>query len=144
MSSNITIKHSIYIAASPDKVWDFSQDYKERYKWDSSILEAEVLQIQAHKIVRIRSKGGLNCLLKYKLEDRPNKSSLAMTEVKSIFIEGGGGSWKYEVQNQGTLWTQTNTLILKKHWRWLGKWLKMSLLKNTRNSMQKAKQMIEA
>ncbi len=81
--------------------------------WDKSILKAKVVQIKPVRIVDIKARGRLSTKLVYKLEDKPNKTSLAMTETRSVLIKGGGGSWKYEPKGQGTLWTQTNTLILK-------------------------------
>ena len=53
--------------------------------------------------------------LVYKLYDRPHKTSLAATEIKSSLLESAGGSWTYEEQNGGTLWTQVNTLVFKRH-----------------------------
>lgn len=52
-------------------------------------------------------------VFEYKLDDRPNKTSLAIQETNSKWIIGGGGAWTYEQKNGGTLWTQTNTLILQ-------------------------------
>jgi len=143
MHLSITITHSIFITASPSVVWDFTQDYKKRTNWDHSILEAKVIQHKPFKLVKIRAKGGLFTELKYKLEDRPNKSSLAMINVKSFIIQGGGGSWRYEADDSGTLWTQTNTLIVKKYWILLVPIIKRALVKNTIKGMKRAKQMIE-
>ncbi len=114
MSRNsITITHSVFINASPDQVWDFTQDYSKRASWDDTVLEAKVLQTVPHREVWLKLKGNSEMTFVYKLDDRPNKTSLVAKDVKSSFIIGGGGFWKYESKNGGTLWTQTNTLVLK-------------------------------
>lgn len=143
MSVKITVKQSIYIAVKPEMLWDFTQDYNQRSRWDDSILEAKMIQQGSARKIAIRAKGMLQFQLIYKLENRPHKSSLAMTEVKSIFIEGGGGSWKYEEKDNGTLWTQTNTLILRTPWSWLKNLIRKRLVKNTAESMLKVKQLLE-
>ena len=99
----------------------------------------------APKEVKIKSKGGLQTVLVYKQENKPHKTSLAMKETKSFFIKGGGGSWKYQKKDAGTLWKQTNTIILKNVFVrfFLGKYIKRVLEKETLKSMQKAKQCIE-
>ena len=114
MSRNsITITHSVFINASPEKVWDFTQDYSKRASWDNTVLEAKVLQTDPHREVWLKLKGNSEMTFVYKLDDRPNKTSLVAKDVKSSFITGGGGSWRYEPRDEGTLWTQTNTLVLK-------------------------------
>ena len=49
----------------------------------------------------------------YKLDNRPNKTTLAIKKIESPLIEGGGGSWSYEEWEGTTLWTQRNTLVFK-------------------------------
>jgi hypothetical protein len=44
---------------------------------------------------------------------RPHLTSLVMSDLNSSWIRGGGGSWKYEENDQKTLWTQHNTLVLR-------------------------------
>ena len=114
MSRNsITITHSVFINASPEKVWDFTQEYSKRASWDNTVVEAKVLQTDPHREVWLKLKGNSEMTFVYKLNDRPYKTSLVAKDVKSSFIIGGGGSWRYEPRDEGTLWTQTNTLVLK-------------------------------
>jgi len=108
----ITIHHSILINKSKEETWDYTQDYAHRTDWDSTILKAEVLQ-ERPRIVSVKFKGGIELTFVYKLYDRPNKTSLALQDIKSRWIIGGGGSWNYQEINGGTLWAQTNTLIFK-------------------------------
>ncbi len=144
-NDTVTVKETIYVNASPEIVWDFTQDYEKRTTWDRSIIRATVLQVKPTRIVEIKAKGNLAAKFQYKLEDRPNKTSLAMIDTKSFFIRGGGGSWKYEASDKGTLWTQTNTLQLKSGLlsRLLRPAISYQLKRSTRASMRRAKRIIE-
>ena len=113
MKNKFTIKKSIFINRSPETVWDFTQNYNLRTRWDKLIKEAKIVQQHPHKIVQLKNLGQQEFTFKYKQEKRPEKTSLALIEIKSFWIKGGGGSWVYEKRNEGTLWTQTNTLILR-------------------------------
>ena len=82
----------------------------------------------------------------YKVFDRPNKTTLQMTDVASYIIEGGGGSWTYERQPDGTtLWKQSNTLVLRNtpFAKLLRPAVHYFLRRNTRLAMYNAKKIIE-
>jgi hypothetical protein len=140
----ITVTNTIFIAASQETVWDFTQDYNKRHNWDKTVLAAKIIQEQP-RVALIKGIGGLTTELHYKLDERPHKTSLAMFNTKSPFIQGGGGYWHYDTQDGGTLWTQTNSLILKKSLLalLLSPLMKWILKTNTRKAMQATKRIIE-
>lgn len=145
MRNIITITESIFINQPPEVVYDFTQDYSKRHLWDNLVTQAEVTETEPTRTVHVTSKDGSTMTMQYKLEDPPNKTSLAITEVKSPMVTGGGGSWQYEAQDGGTLWTQVNTIILKD-----AIWAKLMIpaateyFKNkTIKAMQTAKEMME-
>lgn len=145
MRNIITIKESIFVALPPEEVYDFTQDYSKRPLWDSLVKEATVLETTPNRIVNLKAKDGSTMTVRYKQEDRPHKTSLAMTEVQSQMMQGGGGSWQYEAQDGGTLWTQVNTIILKD-----AVWAKLMIPVATKyfkdktiQAMQKAKELME-
>jgi Polyketide cyclase / dehydrase and lipid transport len=146
MNSNSTIiHHSIYINKPKSEVWDFTQDYDNRNRWDSSVLEAKVLQTLPHRIVKLKMKSNTEMTFIYKLDDRPNKTTLAATEIQSPIIEAAGGSWNYVEQNKGTLWSQTNTIIFKKKFLSFLRlpFYKFVFTQLTKQAMRKAKKLIE-
>ena len=112
-SNTINIKHSIFIKRSPEQVWDYTQNYDNRKKWDKTVVKAEVLQTKPKRMVKLKMKGSTTMTLEYKLEQRPNKTSLQAKDIQSSLIQAAGGSWTYEKQDEGTLWTQTNNIVLK-------------------------------
>ena len=141
----ITIHHSIYINRPREVVWDYTQDYSLRPDWDKTVIEAKVLQTTPQKIVELKTSGNTIMKFVYKVYDRPNKTTLAIHDLNSKWIEGGGGSWKYEDQQGGTLWSQTNTLIIKPTiFLLVFRRMIIFIFKNqTRQSMQRAKEILE-
>lgn len=112
-SNTIHIKHSIYIDRSPEEVWDYTQNYEYRKQWDKTIIKAEVLQTKPRRSIKIKAKGGTTMTYEYKEEKRPVRTSLQAKDIHSRLIHAAGGSWSYEKQGDGTLWTQTNNIIIK-------------------------------
>ncbi len=112
MRNIITIRHSVLITRQPEAVWEYTQDYGNRPIWDATVLQANVLQTTPNRIVALKMKGGTEMTFVYKTDERPFKTSLATSDVHSPFIVSAGGSWTYEAQSGGTLWTQTNSIIL--------------------------------
>jgi hypothetical protein len=109
----IHAEFSVDVAATPEAVWDFTQDYDKRVSWDPSVVEARIEAEVPERVVWIRGAGGLVCRFRYKLFDRPRRTSLSMVEVQSPLFSGGGGSWDYQPIEGGTRWTQSNTLRFK-------------------------------
>lgn len=141
----LVIRHSIYIDQSREKVWDFTQDYSKRLMWDTSVEDVEQLASAPSRRIKLKMKGRTTMVFVYKLDDRPNKTTLFATEVKSPFIESAGGSWSYQDQGNGTLWLQSNTLVLKKNpLLWLFGFVLWKIFeRNTKQAMMNAKQLIE-
>ena len=113
MSVNITVSESIQIAVSPEQVWDYTQNYSRRREWDDSVRSAEIVEEHPALVVRLAVRGGMSFSFRYALMDRPHKTSLALIDPSVSWITGGGGSWSYEENGDGTLWTQTNTIQLR-------------------------------
>ena len=142
----IQFKASVEVAASPEAVWDYTQDYGHRAEWDPSILEARVESEGApERVVWIRGAGSLQCRLRYKQFERPSRTSLAMFDVHSPLFSGGG-SWSYEPAGSGTRWTQQNSLVFRRPWQGqlLGALLRWWLQRTTESAMRRVKAHLEA
>lgn len=145
MVHKVSVSETVVIQRPREEVWDFTQDYTKRRAWDPSILEAIPIPSDPLPRVRVRAEGGLSAVFQYKQFDRPERTSLAMEDVHSKWIESGGGTWLYEPEGGGTRWTQTNTLMVKPHWlsRLLLPVIQRRLRSSTRAAMQRAKVMLE-
>jgi uncharacterized protein YndB with AHSA1/START domain len=140
---NVTVKESVHIRATPETVWDYTQDWTRRTEWDPAILAAEVLPGN-ERTIRARTSGG-TFLVRYKLFDRPRRTSLAMTESTSSIVTAGGGSWDYAFEEDGTRFTQQNTLVIRSPTlAWLLGWLFAWLLRrSTRKALVNVKRILE-
>jgi uncharacterized protein YndB with AHSA1/START domain len=146
MALNITLSETIQITASPEKVWDYTQDYSHRREWDNSVLRAEIIEEDPALVVRLSVRGGMSFSFRYTQMDRPHKTSLALIDPSANWIVGGGGSWRYEGNGDGTLWTQTNTIHLRDSFvlRILQPLVVRMFRRNTRTAMKKAKSILES
>ena len=90
--TKITVRESVDIGASPNAVWDYTQDWTRRSEWDPSIKAAEVLQPAPKLLVRVDSGSGTAFTARYKQYERPHHTSLAMVDCSPAWM-GGGGAW---------------------------------------------------
>lgn len=109
----IVVRYAIQVNATPEQVWDFTQDYEQRPLWDESISKTEILNEGEKKRVRVWGSDGSRMVFEYKLFERPSITTLSMEVEASRFLESGGGSWKYEANETGALWTQINSVSIK-------------------------------
>jgi hypothetical protein len=142
---NIKVNEEIFINRPPEVVWDYTQDFSKRLEWDKYLIKTTVLQ-ENPKTVTIKGKGNFEATLVYKLNDRPNKTTLVFTEIKSPLIEGGGGSWRYEKKDNGTLWTQMGSCTLKNGFmsKLMIPLVRAMLRYNMRSAMKLAKKILES
>lgn len=114
MGKSVTVTESLYIAASTQEVWDFTQSELHRPLWKSYCSEPEILEYEAHRLVRFQGCGLLS------------------------------GTWTYETRGQGTVWSQANTLALKNtlH-RLIEPVIRCRLRRLTRRSMRRVKEALE-
>ncbi len=142
---NVTIRDEIFIRATPEEVWDYTQDWTRRHEWDAAVRSAEVLGA-APRVVRMRGAASFAATVTYKLDDRPRRTSLAMTEVSSPVVAGGGGSWEYAAENGGTRFSQSNTITLRDGLlaRAAAPLLSWMFRRSTRKALRTAKRILEA
>ena len=142
----ISVKATIVVNASPEAVWDYTQNWQYRREWDSSVVEVIKIEDSPSKNVRARFKGGVEFLVQYKIGERPLRTGLAMIESNSQWMVGGGGSWQYKSAGNSTEWCQQNTIVFRNHFliRFFGPVIKLLLQASTLTNMKKAKGIIEA
>ncbi len=143
--TTVTVSETVHVARPPEDVFDYTQDYAYRTDWDPAIAEVEVLTEEPRRI-RVRAPGVGTYVVEYKLFRRGDRTSAAFTEVDSRWVSGGGGSWRYEPKDEGTDWTQTNTLELRhaRLGRLLAPWVERQLRSAMRKGMARAKSILES
>jgi polyketide cyclase/dehydrase/lipid transport protein len=139
----VTAREVVFVAAPPERVWEFTQDWTRRHQWDPAVVAAEYLEREP-PVVRVRGAGGVRFLARYKLFDKPARTSVAMTESSSRIVTGGGGAWVYEPAAGGTRFAQANTLTFPRWAFLIAPFLSWTLRRATRKALQNAKRMLEA
>lgn len=139
------IKNSILINKSIEEVWDYTQNYANRSKWDLSIINYSTIQLSPHRMVQLYLRDGTEMKLIYKSDERPFKTSLIATDIKSWYLFKAGGHWSYKLVTGQTLWTQTNAIQLKPKFilKILSPIFKISFYFIVKHAMQKAKRNLE-
>ena len=143
--STITVKQSILIKKDKESVWDFTQNYENRSKWDSSVLSHEIISNLPARIVKLKIRGGTEMTFFYKVDDKPNKTILSAKDIKSPILKSGGGIWEYMEHENSTIWHQSNTLGFKPNLflAMLLPFYKFIFGYQTKAAMKKAKHLIE-
>jgi hypothetical protein len=145
MPVTLTIRASLVIDRPPERVWDFTQDFAQRSGWDSAIHRARVVVAAPVPRVEVEGAAGFRAVLQYRQFERPLRTSLALEEVRSPLIAGGGGSWSYERLGASTRWTQVNTIVLRDTLvaKLAAPLLRWQFERATRRAMQRAKSCLE-
>jgi hypothetical protein len=143
--TTVTVSESIHVARPRADVFDFTQDYDHRSSWDLAVGEVEVVS-QDPRAIRISVRGLGRFTVAYRLFRRPERTSAAFVDMSSRWVTGGGGSWEYVPQGDGTAWTQTNTLELRPGLlsQLLAPLVGRNLRVSMRRAMAKAKEILEA
>jgi uncharacterized protein YndB with AHSA1/START domain len=136
---NVTVRESVHIAAAPERVWDFTQDWSRRAEWDPAISSAEVVD-GPERLVRARTRMG-RLIVRYKQFDRPHRTSVAMSEESGRVL--GGGSWEYVAEEGGTRFTQQNTLVADRIPPLLRSIVRWQLRRMTLKALENAKKLLE-
>lgn len=98
----IKFTESIVIKRKPEDVFDFTQDYTARLRWDSFLKRAELMNdaTVADKGVRAYcvAKNGLGMVTEYVSFNRPKATAVKMISGPFLF-RSFAGSWSFKPQN---------------------------------------------
>jgi hypothetical protein len=142
---NITVVHTIRVAAPVEMVFDLSQDWKLRHTWDRSVVSVEALA-EEERAYRVTGRFRLVFEARYKLFRPHERTSLVMSASTWKVFTGGGGGWDYKKDGDGTLWTQTNTVTLEDGLlgSFLAPFFWLGVTFGTRASMRRFKGLVES
>ena len=96
--ARIRITEKIIINSSREVVFDFTQDYANRLKWDTFLKKAVLMDGATEAGVGVRAdcvaKNGLGMITEYVSFNRPEGTAVKMTKGPFIF-SSFAGSWKF-------------------------------------------------
>lgn len=95
----IKFTETILINEKAEQVFDFTQDYNKRLKWDTFLKRADLIDgaLTAEKGVKAYcvAKNGLGMVTEYVTFNRPRVTAIKMTEGPFIF-KSFLGSWTFK------------------------------------------------
>ncbi len=102
----IKFTEAILIEENAEKVFDFTQDYNKRLKWDSFLKRADLIEgaTIADKGVKAYcvAKNGIGMVTEYVTYNRPKVTAIKMTQGPFMF-KSFLGSWTFkELKNDKT------------------------------------------
>jgi ribosome-associated toxin RatA of RatAB toxin-antitoxin module len=143
----IKFKETILIDEKTENVFDYTQDYNKRLKWDTFLKKADLIEgaTTADKGVKAYcvAKNGLGMVTEYVTYNRPKVTAIKMTEGPFMF-KSFLGSWTFkEISNDKTEVVFLYSFTLKFPFNILTKYIKTNLQTNVQQRLIDLKYNIE-
>ena len=144
---SIKFAETILINEKPEQVFDFTQDYNKRLKWDTFLKKADLIDgaKSAEKGVKAYcvAKNGIGMVTEYVTYNRPKVTAIKMTKGPFMF-NSFLGSWTFkEVSNNKTEVVFLYSLSLRFPFNLLTKAIKNNLRTNVKKRLIDLKNKIE-
>jgi len=98
----LRIEESIIIEENPELVFDFTQDYGKRLRWDTFLKRADLLNgvSEAGKGAKAYcvARNGLGMVTEYITFNRPEVTAIKMTKGPFLF-KSFSGSWRFKMKS---------------------------------------------
>lgn len=138
---------TILIDEKTENVFDYTQDYNKRLKWDTFLKKADLIEgaTTADKGVKAYcvAKNGLGMVTEYVTYNRPKVTAIKMTEGPFMF-KSFLGSWTFkEISNDKTEVVFLYSFTLKFPFNILTKYIKTNLQTNVQQRLIDLKYNIE-
>jgi ribosome-associated toxin RatA of RatAB toxin-antitoxin module len=102
--SHSKFSESIIISGCPETVFDYTQDYANRLKWDTFLIEARLLNA-THAAKGVKAwcvaKNGLGMETEYVSFNRPKVTAVKMTKGPYLF-KSFAASWTFKEETEDT------------------------------------------
>ena len=143
----IKFTETILIDEKTENVFDFTQDYNKRLKWDTFLKKANLIEgattadkgVKAHCV----AKNGLGMVTEYVTYNRPKVTAIKMIEGSFIF-KSFLGSWRFkEISNDKTEVVFLYSFTLKFPFNLLTKYITNNLRTNVQQRLIDLKYNIE-
>jgi ribosome-associated toxin RatA of RatAB toxin-antitoxin module len=143
----IKFEESIIINSLPERVFDFTQDYSVRLRWDTFLKKADLLggATEAGKGVKAYcvAYNGLGMVTEYITFNRPEVTAMKMTKGPFLF-KSFLGSWRFRLQAPDrTEVIFLYSFTLRFPFLLLSKFITRNLQKNVRQRLRDLKRNIE-
>lgn len=143
----IKFTESILIGEKSEQVFDFTQDYTKRLKWDTFLKKADLIEgaTRADKGVKAYcvAKNGIGMVTEYVTYNRPKVTAIKMTKGPYLF-KSFLGSWSFkEISNEMTEVVFLYSFTLRFPFSLLKRYIKNNLQENVKQRLIDLKNNIE-
>ena len=144
---SIKFSETILINETPEQVFDFTQDYNKRLRWDTFLKKADLIDgatapqkgVKAYCV----AKNGIGMVTEYVTYNRPKVTAIKMTKGPFMF-KTFLGSWTFrEVSNEKTEVVFLYSFSLRFPFNLLTKTIKNKLQTNVKQRLIDLKNKIE-
>lgn len=145
---SIKFTESIVIQETPERVFDFTQDYDKRLEWDTFLKKADLIEgaTEADKGVKALcvAKNGIGMVTEYVSFNRPKVTAVKMTKGPFMF-KTFLGSWTFkELQPKQTEVIFLYSFSLRFPFNLVGWFVRQNLKNNVKQRLKDLKQNIES
>jgi ribosome-associated toxin RatA of RatAB toxin-antitoxin module len=145
--ATIKFQETIIINKESEKVFDYTQDYQKRLKWDTFLKKAELINgaTSADKGIKAYcvAKNGLGMVTEYVTYNRPKVTAIKMTDGPFIF-KAFLGSWTFkEISANKTEVIFLYSFTLRFPFSIMKNYMKKNLQKNVKQRLIDLKKNIE-
>jgi ribosome-associated toxin RatA of RatAB toxin-antitoxin module len=143
----IKLTETILIDEKPERVFDFTQDYHKRLKWDTFLKKADLMEGAATAGKGVKAycvaKNGLGMVTEYITYNRPKVTAIKMTKGPFLF-KAFLGSWTFkEISADKTEVTFLYTFSLRFPFSLMTQFIRKNLQSNVRQRLIDLKMNIE-
>jgi ribosome-associated toxin RatA of RatAB toxin-antitoxin module len=143
----IKFTETIIIDDNAEKVFDFTQDYRNRLKWDTFLKKADLIEGAAVADKGVKAycvaKNGISMVTEYVTFNRPRVTAIKMTKGPYMF-KSFLGSWTFkELTNDKTEVIFLYSFSLRFPFYLLSKFIKNNLQTNVKQRLIDLKNSIE-
>jgi ribosome-associated toxin RatA of RatAB toxin-antitoxin module len=143
----IKFTEQILVDERTEKVFDFTQDYNKRLRWDTFLKKADLIEgaVEAGKGAKAYcvAKNGLGMVTEYITYNRPKVTAIKMTKGPAMF-KSFSASWTFkESQNDKTEVIFLYSFSLRFPFNLLAKFIKNNLQVNVKHRLRDLKSNVE-
>lgn len=143
----VKFTEQILINEKPENVFDYTQDYNNRLKWDTFLKKADLIDgaTIAEKGVKAYcvAKNGIGMVTEYVTYNRPKVTAIKMTKGPLMF-KSFLGSWTFrEISNEKTEVIFLYSFLLRFPFNLLTNFIKNNLQTNVKQRLIDLKKNIE-
>lgn len=143
----IKFTETIIIEAKSEQVFDFTQDYSKRLKWDTFLKKAVLIDVATNADKGVKAycvaKNGLAMVTEYVTYNRPKVTAIKMTKGPFMF-KSFLGSWTFkELSADKTEVIFLYSFLLRFPFSVMTKFIKQNLQTNVKQRLIELKSNIE-